>query len=235
MIGTLGLLGPISQIVPMDESVELGDPARRPRRRRRLLDVLPAAQDGGARRRALQPRHALEFAAATSGHAVLVSGLTVMIAMAGMFLAGNAVFTVVRDRHDPRRRASRCSARSPSSPRCSPSSATRSRRAACRSSAACATATTASRASGAGSSTACSRRPVVALVVAGGILLVLAIPALDMKTINPGVAGPAARPADHADLRPHPGRVPRRPAAGARRGPGRRRHAARGARPASTR
>ena len=32
-------------------------------------------------------------AAATSGRAVLVSGLTVMIAMAGMFLAGNAIFT----------------------------------------------------------------------------------------------------------------------------------------------
>ena len=36
---------------------------------------------------------ALEFAAATSGRAVLVSGLTVLIAMSGMFLAGNAVFT----------------------------------------------------------------------------------------------------------------------------------------------
>ena len=36
---------------------------------------------------------ALEFAAATSGKAVLVSGLTVLIAMAGMFIAGNAVFT----------------------------------------------------------------------------------------------------------------------------------------------
>ena len=35
---------------------------------------------------------ALEAAAATSGRAVLVSGLTVMAAMAGMFLAGNAVF-----------------------------------------------------------------------------------------------------------------------------------------------
>jgi RND superfamily putative drug exporter len=36
---------------------------------------------------------ALEFAAATSGRAVLVSGVTVMIAMAGMFLAGNATFS----------------------------------------------------------------------------------------------------------------------------------------------
>jgi uncharacterized membrane protein YdfJ with MMPL/SSD domain len=36
---------------------------------------------------------ALEVAAATSGRAVLVSGLTVMIAMAGMFFAGSIVFT----------------------------------------------------------------------------------------------------------------------------------------------
>jgi uncharacterized membrane protein YdfJ with MMPL/SSD domain len=35
---------------------------------------------------------ALEVAGATSGRAVLVSGLTVMIAMAGMFLTGNATF-----------------------------------------------------------------------------------------------------------------------------------------------
>ncbi|MET0741101.1 MAG: MMPL family transporter [Candidatus Nanopelagicales bacterium] len=36
---------------------------------------------------------AIEIAAATSGRAVVISGLTVMVAMAGMFLAGNAVFT----------------------------------------------------------------------------------------------------------------------------------------------
>ena len=35
---------------------------------------------------------AIEIAAATSGRAVLVSGLTVMAAMSGMFLAGNSVF-----------------------------------------------------------------------------------------------------------------------------------------------
>ena len=39
-----------------------------------------------ARRR--PPAAALEIAAATSGRAVLVSGLTVMAAMAGMFLMG---------------------------------------------------------------------------------------------------------------------------------------------------
>jgi uncharacterized membrane protein YdfJ with MMPL/SSD domain len=37
-------------------------------------------------------RAALEAAAATSGHAVLVSGMTVLIAMAGMFLSGDKTF-----------------------------------------------------------------------------------------------------------------------------------------------
>ncbi|MDQ4049036.1 MAG: MMPL family transporter [Actinomycetota bacterium] len=39
-----------------------------------------------------EPRSALEVAAATSGHAVLISGLTVMAAMAGMFLSGDKTF-----------------------------------------------------------------------------------------------------------------------------------------------
>jgi RND superfamily putative drug exporter len=39
------------------------------------------------------PREALEIAAATSGRSVLVSGFTVMIAMAGMFLTGDEIFT----------------------------------------------------------------------------------------------------------------------------------------------
>jgi uncharacterized membrane protein YdfJ with MMPL/SSD domain len=38
------------------------------------------------------PRDAVEIAAATSGRAVLVSGLTVIIAMAGMFLTGDKTF-----------------------------------------------------------------------------------------------------------------------------------------------
>ena len=38
---------------------------------------------------------ALEAAAATSGRAVLLSGMTVLIAMAGMFLTGNKVFTSI--------------------------------------------------------------------------------------------------------------------------------------------
>jgi uncharacterized membrane protein YdfJ with MMPL/SSD domain len=40
-----------------------------------------------------EPRRALLRAAATSGQAVLISGLTVLIAMAGMFIASNKIFT----------------------------------------------------------------------------------------------------------------------------------------------
>jgi RND superfamily putative drug exporter len=92
VIGTLGLVGPISQIVPMEDSANSVI----------LLIGLAVGVDYSMfyLRRKMEERDAgrsseaaLEFAAATSGKAVLVSGLTVLIAMAGMFLAGNAVFT----------------------------------------------------------------------------------------------------------------------------------------------
>jgi RND superfamily putative drug exporter len=47
------------------------------------------------RERGLSPREALLKAAGTSGHAVFISGLTVLIAMAGMLFTGNAVFTSI--------------------------------------------------------------------------------------------------------------------------------------------
>ena len=40
-------------------------------------------------------REAIHIAAATSGRAVLISGLTVIVAMAGMFLAGDMTFTAL--------------------------------------------------------------------------------------------------------------------------------------------
>src|SRR3954449_451479 len=92
VIGTLGLVGPISQIVPMEDSANsvilliglaVGVDYSMFYLRRKMEE-----RDAGR-----SPEAALEFAAATSGKAVLISGLTVMIAMAGMFLAGNAVFT----------------------------------------------------------------------------------------------------------------------------------------------
>src|SRR4051795_8784421 len=91
VIVTLGLIGPISQAFPMDESINSVV----------LLIGLAVGVDYSMfyLRRMMEERDAgrsseaaLEFAAATSGRAVLVSGVTVMIAMAGMFLAGNAVF-----------------------------------------------------------------------------------------------------------------------------------------------
>jgi RND superfamily putative drug exporter len=44
------------------------------------------------RARGADPERALAVAAATSGRSILVSGITVIIAMAGMFLTGNTVF-----------------------------------------------------------------------------------------------------------------------------------------------
>ena len=45
------------------------------------------------RRAGASEREAIHTAAATSGRAVLVSGFTVIVAMAGMFLAGDKTFT----------------------------------------------------------------------------------------------------------------------------------------------
>ncbi len=42
-----------------------------------------------------EPRTALQRAASTSGQAVLISGLTVLVAMAGMVIAGNKIFTSI--------------------------------------------------------------------------------------------------------------------------------------------
>jgi len=47
------------------------------------------------RARGRSPQAALALAAGTSGQAVLISGTTVIIAMAGMLFAGNAIFTTV--------------------------------------------------------------------------------------------------------------------------------------------
>ena len=91
VMGTIGLLGPISQLHPLEESSSSVV----------LLVGLAVGVDYCMfyLRREMEERDAgrpwdaaLEAAAATSGRAVLVSGLTVMAAMAGMFLAGNAVF-----------------------------------------------------------------------------------------------------------------------------------------------
>src|SRR4051795_3384086 len=187
VIGTLGLIGPISQIVPMEDSANSVI----------LLIGLAVGVDYSMfyLRRMMEERDAgrsseaaLEFAAATSGKAVLISGLTVMIAMGGMFLAGNAVFTsfavgtmlvvavamlgsvtvlpaVLSKLGDNVEKG-----RVPYLGRLRHRNHGESRvwgwiidRA--------------------------LARPVVSVIAAGGILLVLALPALNMKTVNPGTAG----------------------------------------------
>ena len=87
----LGLLGPISQLFPMDESVNsvvllIGlavgvDYA--------LFYIRREREERAAGR---TEEAALEAAAATSGRAVLVSGFTVIAAMAGMYFGGAATF-----------------------------------------------------------------------------------------------------------------------------------------------
>ena len=91
VMGTIGLLGPVSQIVALDEAISSVV----------LLVGLAVGVDYCMfyLRREMEERDAgkgaeaaLEAAAATSGRAVLISGFTVIVAMAGMFLAGTAVF-----------------------------------------------------------------------------------------------------------------------------------------------
>jgi RND superfamily putative drug exporter len=148
---------------------------------------------------------ALQAAAATSGRAVLISGLTVMIAMSGMFLAGATTFTAMAmgailvvgvsliasltilpallsklgDRVE-RGRIPFLMRR---------------------------------RGSGTGRAwgallDAVRRRPRSSLIVAGGLLVALCLPVLGMHRVA-GDRLAAAQPAGDADLRPHPGRLPR--------------------------
>jgi uncharacterized membrane protein YdfJ with MMPL/SSD domain len=92
VIGALGLLGPISHVIPVGDMVSSIV----------LLIGLAVGVDYSLfyLRRKLEERDrgrsnedALATAAATSGQAVLISGMTVIVAMAGMLMAGNAVFT----------------------------------------------------------------------------------------------------------------------------------------------
>ena len=91
VLAALGLLGPISQIWPVDESITSVV----------LLIGLAVGVDYSMfyLRREREERAAgrteeasLQAAAATSGRAVIVSGVTVIIAMAGMYVAGASTF-----------------------------------------------------------------------------------------------------------------------------------------------
>jgi RND superfamily putative drug exporter len=91
VFATMGLIALPSQIVPMDESISAVI----------LLIGLAVGVDYSLfyirrerdeRRAGRSESAALEAAAATSGRAVLISGITVMIAMAGMFFSGDKTF-----------------------------------------------------------------------------------------------------------------------------------------------
>jgi RND superfamily putative drug exporter len=90
--GALGLLGVASQVWHVDGNAQTV----------MLLIGLAVGVDYSLfylkrereeRARGLSAEAALDVAAATSGRSVLISGITVMVAMAGMFLTGFAVFT----------------------------------------------------------------------------------------------------------------------------------------------
>jgi uncharacterized membrane protein YdfJ with MMPL/SSD domain len=88
---TLGLLGPISQLTPVTD--QIGSVI--------LLIGLAVGVDYSMfyvrremeeRDRGNEPQAALEAAAATSGHAIVVSGFIVLISMAGMLVSGSSIF-----------------------------------------------------------------------------------------------------------------------------------------------
>ena len=188
VLATLGILGPVSQLFPVDEQISSVI----------LLVGLAVGVDYSLfylrrereeRRAGHSNEAALAIAAATSGRAVLVSGLTVMIAMAGMFLTGSATFmsfavgtilvvavsmlgsltvlpAVLSKLGDKVEKG-----RVPFV------------------GIACAAAATASRASGRRSSTACCGGRSLSAVLAGGLLVALAIPSLRLNTVDSGVEG----------------------------------------------
>jgi uncharacterized membrane protein YdfJ with MMPL/SSD domain len=94
VVGTIGLLGPISHLVGLNEFINEVV----------LLVGLAVGVDYSLfylrrereeKARGHSPKDAVAIAAATSGRAVLISGVTVMVAMAGMLLAGDSTFTAL--------------------------------------------------------------------------------------------------------------------------------------------
>ena len=189
VLGTIGLLGPISQLHALDESVASVV----------LLVGLAVGVDYSMfyLRREMEerdagrgPEAALEAAAATSGRAVLISGFTVMAAMAGMFLAGNAVFVsfgigtilvvavaVIGSLTVLPAMLSWLGQKGWTEKGRVPWVAKRRHKTRGE-----------SRVWGAILDRVL-KRPLLSAILAGGLLLALSIPALSMKTVNPGVEG----------------------------------------------
>ncbi|HMI71147.1 MAG TPA: MMPL family transporter, partial [Solirubrobacteraceae bacterium] len=94
VFATLGLVGPVSHLVPMEDTVTEVV----------LLVGLAVGVDYSLfylrrereeRAKGASKLEAVHTAAASSGRAVLVAGFTVMVAMAGMFFAGLSIFTAL--------------------------------------------------------------------------------------------------------------------------------------------
>ena len=189
VMGTLGLLGPVSQILPVEESISsvvllvglaVGVDYCMFYLRREMEE-----RDAGR-----SPEAALNAAAATSGRAVLISGVTVMVAMGGMFLAGNAVFesfavgtilvvavAIVGSLTVLPAMLSWLGKKGWTEKGRVPYVAKLRHR------------TKGESRVWAAVIDRVLKRPVLSIVLAGGLLVALAIPALDMHTVNPGLAG----------------------------------------------
>jgi putative drug exporter of the RND superfamily len=94
VFATLGLVGPVSHLVPMDNTVT------------EVVMLVGLAvgvdyslfylrREREERAKGASKLEAVHTAAASSGRAVLVAGTTVIIAMAGMFFAGLSIFTAL--------------------------------------------------------------------------------------------------------------------------------------------
>ena len=178
----------------------------RDRRRRRLFAVRPGALPRGDRRRAT-PDDARETAMRTSGLAVAVSGVTVIISLAGLFLIDSTIDALDGGRRDRRRRD-----RDPRGRDAAPGGAARARRARLRArpgdrsdrrppaSAAGASDRPTGPTSGQRWTNAIMRRPVVFAVASAAVMLVIAV-ARAVSEVGDGGARPA--PEERRDpLRP---------------------------------
>ena len=184
VMATLGLVAIPSQFVPMDDTVSSVV----------LLVGLAVGVDytlfylrreREEKARGASKIDAVHTAAATSGRAVLVSGFTVMVAMAGMFFAGGRDLHRARRRHDHGRRGrhDRLGHRRARGA----GVARRSHREGPRARSCTVGATAAARAApGTGSLTKVLKRPVVSAVASAAILVVLALPAFGMHTVLTG-------------------------------------------------
>jgi uncharacterized membrane protein YdfJ with MMPL/SSD domain len=94
VIAALGLIGPLSQLVAMDDAAKtvlvlIGMAVGVD------YSLFYVARDRQERRAGRPPGEALRIAARTSGRTVLISGLTVAVALAGLFMAGEVALSGV--------------------------------------------------------------------------------------------------------------------------------------------